>query len=315
LKISRELKTAILVLSSIALLIWGYTFLKGSDIFGTTKVYYVNYDNVEGLSPGAAVTINGLVVGKVSKIHLNNDGKLKVEVLMINPIDIPVTSKAVIYAPGFIGGKQIAIELNFADTNYAQNGDFLVGAVDKGMLESLTDKVEPITHQLDSVLFNVNKLVVALNTTLDPTTQKNLQSAIAELNNTMSNANLITSKFDKIVSSNQGKIDGMMTNFNATSKNLNTLTNDLAQADLKNTIKKFDNAAANLDKILADIEKGNGNIGKLMKDEALYNNLNKASKELNLLLEDFKLNPKRYVNISVFGKNTPAYVEPETSKK
>lgn len=312
-KISRELKTAILVLSSIALLLWGYNFLKGSDLFGSTTKFYVNYDNVEGLSPGAAVTVNGLVVGKVSKITFGDSGKLLVEILMHNPIEVPKNSKAIIYAPGFIGGKQIAIDLNFTDKEIAKDGDFLVGGTETGMLDSLSEKVEPITHKLDSVLYNVNKLVVSLNATLDPATQKNLQNAIGELNQTMANANGITKKFDNIVSSNQGKIDGIMTNFNATSKNLNTLSTDLAQADLKATIQKFDNAAKNLDKLLADIEAGNGNVGKLMKDEALYNNLNKASKELNLLLEDVKLNPNRYINISVFGKKTAPYVEPASS--
>lgn len=314
-KISRELKTAILVLSSIALLIWGYNFLKGSDLFGTTTKFYVTYDNVEGLSPGAPVTINGLVVGKVSKINFAEQGKLLVEIVMTNPVEVTKSSIAVIYSPGFIGGKQIAIEVNFADKQIATDGDYLVGEKESGMLDSLTEKVEPITHKLDSVLYNVNKLVIALNETLDPATQQNLKDALAELNKTMSNANGITSKVDKMVATNQGKIDGIMTDFKSTSKNLNTLSTDLVQADLKATIKKFDSAASNLEKILADIENGNGNVGKLMKDEALYNNLNKASKELNLLLEDVKLNPKRYVNISVFGKKAEPYVEPTSSKE
>ncbi len=314
-KISRELKTAILVLSSIALLIWGYNFLKGSDLFGSTKKFYVTYENVEGLSPGASVTINGLVVGKVSKINFTENGKLLVEIVMSNPIEVSKSSKAVIYSPGFIGGKQIAIELNSNDKEIASDGDHLVGAKESGMLDSLTEKVEPITHKLDSVLYNVNKLVVALNETLDPATQQNLKDALAELNKTMANANGITSKVDKMVATNQGKFDGIMTDFKSTSKNLNTLSTDLVQADLKATIQKFDSAASNLEKILADIENGNGNVGKLMKDEALYNNLNKASKELNLLLEDVKLNPKRYVNISVFGKKAEPYVEPTSSKE
>ena len=156
-KISRELNTAILVLSSIALLLWGYNFLKGSDLFGSTKKFYVNYDNVEGLSPGASVTINGLIVGKVSKINLNEKGKLLVEILMTNPIEVPISSKAIIYSPGFIGGKQIAIDLNFTDPKIAQDGDFLIGEKEAGMLDNLTEKVEPITHKLDSVLYNVRK--------------------------------------------------------------------------------------------------------------------------------------------------------------
>src|SRR5690606_34173178 len=113
----------------------------GSDLFGSTKKFYVKYDNVEGLNPGASVTINGLAVGKVSKINLNDDGKLLVEILMTNPIEVPKTSKAIIYAPGFIGGKQIAIDLNFADNQIAEDGDFLIGEVESGMLDSLTDKV------------------------------------------------------------------------------------------------------------------------------------------------------------------------------
>lgn len=311
-KISRELKTAVLVLSSLALLIWGYNFLKGSDIFGSSRKFYVQYENVEGLAPGAGVTISGLLVGKVNSITLKDQGKLLVEILMTNPIDVPKTSKALIYAPGFIGGKQISIEPNYSDTEIAVSGDFLQSGTQLGMLDSLGEKADPVVKKLDSVLLNVNKLVVSLNNTLDPVAQKNLQNALAELNKTMINANGITTKFDRIVSNNEGKIDGIMTNFNATSKNLNTLSTDLAQSDIKAIIKKFDNAATNLDKLLADIDKGNGNVGKLMKDEALYNNLNKASKELNQLLEDVKLNPKRYINISVFGKNPEKYVEPTT---
>lgn len=311
-KISRELKTSVLVLSSLALLIWGYNFLKGSDIFGSSRKFYVQYENVEGLAPGAGVTISGLLVGKVNSITLKDQGKLLVEILMTNPIDVPKTSKALIYAPGFIGGKQISIEPNYSDTEIAVSGDFLQSGTQLGMLDSLGEKADPVVKKLDSVLLNVNKLVVSLNNTLDPVAQKNLQNALAELNKTMINANGITTKFDRIVSNNEGKIDGIMTNFNATSKNLNTLSTDLAQSDIKAIIKKFDNAATNLDKLLADIDKGNGNVGKLMKDEALYNNLNKASKELNQLLEDVKLNPKRYINISVFGKNPEKYVEPTT---
>lgn len=315
LKISRELKTAILVLSSIALLLWGYNFLKGSDLFGSSRKFFVDYENVEGLAPGASVTINGLVVGKVSHINLSDNGKLMVEIIMTNSIEIPKSSKAIIYSPGFIGGKQIAIHLNLEDKNFAEDGDHLHGESDPGMLDSLTEKVEPITHKLDSVLYNVNKLVISLNQTLDPVTQQNLQNAIAELNQTLANANHITQKVDKVLVTNQGKIDGMMTNFNATSKNLNTLSTDLVQADLKATIQKFDNAAANLDKLFADIQNGNGNVGKLMKDENLYNNLNKASSELNMLLQDVKLNPKRYINISVFGKKTEPYVEPVATQQ
>ena len=314
-KVSKEIKTALLVLVSIALLLWGYNFLKGKNIFDNSRKFYVEYANVEGLSTASAVTINGLGVGKVNHIAIQSNGKLLVEILMTNPVEIPKSSKAIIYAPGLIGGKQIAIETNYASKEMAKSGDYLVAGTQTGLLDGLGAKADPVMQKLDSVLYNVNRLVIGINGTLDPAAQKNLQNALAELNQTMINAKGITSKFDRIVSSNEGKINNIMTDFNATSQNLNKLSTNLSQADLNAIVSKFDHAATNLDNLISSIDRGEGNIGKLMKDETLYKNLNKASKELSQLIEDVKLNPKRYVSISVFGKNAGPYVAPDTLKK
>jgi len=314
LKLSKELKTAILVLTSIALLLWGYNFLKGKNIFDTSRKFYVEYDNVEGLSTASTVTINGLTVGKVSKITILDSGKLLVEILMTNHVEIPKSTKAVIYAPGFIGGKQIALETDFADKEYAKDGDFLIPQAKVGMLDGLGEKVDPVMQKLDSVLLNVNKVVVSINNVLDPQSQQNLKAALADLNETMKNAKGITGKFDRIVDTNTGKINSIVSEFGQTSQNLNKLSNNLSQADIDGILKKFDAAATNLDQLIAGIENGQGNLGKLLKDEALYNNLNKASKEMSQLLEDVKLNPKRYIHLSVFGKNPGPYVAPKSTE-
>ncbi len=313
-KLSKELKTAILVLTSIALLLWGYNFLKGKNIFDTSRKFYVEYDNVEGLSTASTVTINGLTVGKVSKITILDSGKLLVEILMTNHVEIPKSTKAVIYAPGFIGGKQIALETDFADKEYAKDGDFLIPQAKVGMLDGLGEKVDPVMQKLDSVLLNVNKVVVSINNVLDPQSQQNLKAALADLNETMKNAKGITGKFDRIVDTNTGKINSIVSEFGQTSQNLNKLSNNLSQADIDGILKKFDAAATNLDQLIAGIENGQGNLGKLLKDEALYNNLNKASKEMSQLLEDVKLNPKRYIHLSVFGKNPGPYVAPKSTE-
>ena len=314
-KISKEIKTALLVLVSIALLLWGYNFLNGKNIFDNSRKFYVEYDNVEGLTTASTVTINGLVVGKVSHITIQPSGKLKVELLMTNPVEFSKSSQAVIYAPGLLGGKQISIVADYTHKELAQSGDFLVAGVQLGMIDGLGAKADPVMQKLDSVLYNVNKLVVGVNATLDPVAQKNLQNAMAELNQTMINARGITTKFDQLVSSNEGKINSIVTDFNVTSQNLNKLSTNLSQADLNAIVTKFDHAATNLDHLIASIDRGEGNIGKLMKDETLYQNLNKASKELSELIEDVKLHPKRYVSISVFGKNAGPYVAPDTLKK
>lgn len=311
--ISREVKTAVLVLLSIGMLIWGYTFLNGKNIFSSSRTFFVEYDNVEGLSTASSVTINGMVVGKVHHISLKEQGKLLVELMMTENVDVPKSSKAIIYSPGFIGGKQIALEINYKDPELAQSGDYLQAGSLTGLIDGLGEKVDPIAKKLDSVLYNVNILVQTINKTLDPAAQKNLQDALAQLNAAMTNANAITGKFDRIVSSNETKINNIVSDFNTTSKNLSAFSNDLDKIQLQklqDILNKFDSAASNLDNMMTDINSGKGNLGKLMKEEQLYQNLEDATKELNQLLEDVKLNPRRYINISVFGKKAAPYEEP-----
>lgn len=139
-KITKEIKTAILVLVSIALLIWGIMFLSGTNLFNSNRKFYVVYPNVEGLSTASSVTINGLVVGKVSRIQLREDGELLVELLMTDPVDVPKSSKAVIYSPSFLGGKQIALQINYKEADLAQDGDFLEGGNMSGLLDGLGEK-------------------------------------------------------------------------------------------------------------------------------------------------------------------------------
>lgn len=311
--LSKEIKTALLVLLSIAMLIWGYTFLNGKNIFSSSRTFFVEYDNVEGLSTASSVTINGMVVGKVHKISLIGQGRLLVELMMTENVDIPKSSKAVIYSPDLLGGKQIALQINYKDPELAESGDHLQSGSITGIIDGLGEKVDPIAKKLDSVLYNVNILVGSINKTLDPVARKNLQEALAELNTTMKNANAITGKFDRIVSTNESRINNIVSDFNTTSKNLSAFSNDLDKIQLQklqDILNKFDNAASNLDNMLADVNNGKGNVGKLLKEEQLYQNIEDATKELNQLLEDVKLNPRRYINISVFGKKAQPYKEP-----
>lgn len=312
--ISREIKTAVLVLLSIGMLIWGYTFLNGKNLFNSSRTFFVEYDNVEGLSTASSVTINGMVVGKVHHISLKGQGKILVELVMTDDVDIPISSKAVMYSPDLIGGKQIALQINYNDATLAKSGDYLQSGKMTGMIDDFTQKVDPIAKKLDSVLYNVNILVQSINKTLDPAAQKNLQESLAQLNATMGNANAITGKFDRIVSTNEAKINNIVSDFNTTSKNLSAFSNDLDKIQLQklqDILNKFDSAASSLNQMMADANSGKGNIGKLMKEEQLYNNLESATKELNQLLEDVKLNPSRYINISVFGKKAQPYQESE----
>lgn len=310
-KISKEIKTALLVIGSLALLIWGYNFLKGKDLFSSNRTFYVNYDNVEGLNQASTVTINGMIVGKVNNIFMNNEGTITVELSVNSPIEIPASTVAEIYSPGMLDGKQVALIVDFSDGNLANSGDFLNSGVKIGLLDGLSGKADPIMVKLDSVLYNVNQLVVGLNNTLDDSLKTSLQNSLAELNHTLKNTTQITTGFNRIVADNEQKIGTIVSDFSETSGNLKQMSEELAQADLKATLDKFEETADNLSNMMAKIESGEGNLGKLINDDELYNNLEGTSKELNQLIEDIKLNPKRYLNISVFGKKSTPYEEPK----
>ncbi|HMI06873.1 MAG TPA: MlaD family protein [Flavobacterium sp.] len=317
-KITREIKTAILVIASILLFIWGYWFLRGRDLLTDYKTFYVQYDNVEGLTASAPVTINGLVIGKVNKISfLDNSGKLLVELQIKSDFPISRTSVAAIYEPGLIGGKQIQIIPNFKDPVMAKSGAMLAGDNVPGLTALVGNKLTPIGESLEKVLKNADKLLDNVNNVLNKDSQENLKKAIVELRITMEEFHRASGSLNGILDNNKGKIDGIVTNFNKVSKDFSSISDSLNKADLGKTAKNLQKTLDNVDQIIAGVQSGKGTLGKLMKDDALYKDLNAASKELELLLQDVRLNPTRYVNVSLFGKKNKPYTAPvnDTIKK
>lgn len=310
-KLTREIKTAILVIASILLFIWGYSFLKGKDLFTDYKTFYVEYNNVEDLAQSAPVTLNGLGIGKVNKITINETtGRLTVELQLKTDFPISKTSKAAMYSPSLIGGKQIKIIPNLADKDLATDGQTLEAAVELGLTESLGGKIEPIQQKLDLMLANINTLVSGLNNVLDKKGQEDLKKSLAELSQTMEQFHRASGSLNSILDTNKAQINGVVTNFNKMSNNFNKISDSLNKADLGKTVRNLNQTLAKVDGIMSNLNSGKGTAGKLLNDDALYNNLSKTSKELELLLEDVRLNPTRYINVSVFGKKNKPYVAP-----
>lgn len=310
-KLTREIKTAILVIASILLFIWGYSFLKGRDLFTNYKTFYVEYNNVEDLSASAPVTINGLIIGKVNKITINEvTGKLLVELQLKTDFPISKSSQASLYSPSLIGGKQIKIIPNLADKEPAEDGQTLIPTVELGLTESLGGKIEPIQQKLDIMLANINTLVSGLNNVLDKQGQENLKKSLAELSQTMEQFHRASGSLNTILDTNKGQINGVVTNFNKMSSNFNKISDSLNKADLGKTVRNLNQTLAKVDNIMSNLNSGKGTAGKLLNDDALYNNLSKTSKELELLLQDVRLYPTRYVNVSLFGKKNKPYVAP-----
>jgi phospholipid/cholesterol/gamma-HCH transport system substrate-binding protein len=317
LKLTKEIKTAILVIVSIILFIWGYNFLKGKNLFDNSNKLFVVYENVAGLATSAPVTLNGLTIGKVNSITINPDGKLLVELHITTDFPIAKSSIAEIYDSGLVGGRQIAIKPNLQDKNYTQSGDYLQASSKLGLTDALAQQLEPLQDKIQKLLDNADVLFTNVNGILDNQTKQNLKNSIAELNNTLSEFSAVSKNLNEIVATNKTKLGSVISNFDKTSANLVVMSDSLAKANLGQTVKNLEKTLASVDKLMAEMEQGKGTMGKLMKDETMYNNFSKASNELELLLQDLRLNPTRYVNVSLFGKKNKPYVAPinDTIKK
>ncbi len=310
-KISREIKTAVLLIASILLFIWGYSFLKGKAVFANYKTYYVTYDNVEGLAKSAPVTLNGLAIGKVNDITIEEStGKLIVELQITTDFPISSTSLATIYEPGLIGGKQIAIEPDFKNKDLAVNGQELKGNLKLSLSASVQEKLVPLQAKLESILNNTDRLLSGVNTILDKKSQENIKTALSELSQTMLELHATSASASSILNDNKSDLKGVITNFKKVSTDFAKISDSLNRADLGKTVKNLNKTLAKVDGVMLDLQSGKGTAGKLLKDEALYNSLKATTKEMELLLQDVRLYPNRYINVSVFGKKNKPYVSP-----
>ena len=303
-KISRELKTGAIAIGIIVLFIWGFNFLKDQSVYDSTRIFYVEYSDVQGLKQNSPVTINGLDIGKVSDIyfHPGKKGKLIVKMEVTNDVVFSSNSVTKIYSPGLISPKSIKILMAIDGAEFAKNRDTLTGELDLGILGTIDDQIGPLKLKLENFVSNTDSLILDLSNLLDAENQRNLKLSIENFKN-------LSYKVDQILESNKEKVDSLLTYTNTSMRNLAEMTDSLKKADLAATVVKLQTTLDSFNGVLDSIQSGNGSIGKLMNDDALYNNLEGASKELEELLRDFKLHPKRYVHVSVFGKKAKEYEE------
>jgi phospholipid/cholesterol/gamma-HCH transport system substrate-binding protein len=312
LKLSRELKTGVIVVGGILLFILGFSYLKSTPLFDNSKTLYAVYPNVGGLQAGTMVSINGFGVGKVNDIKfIDSQGNLLVTFTVSSEFEFSKNSRVELYDTGIIGGKGLQITPIFDSAPNATSGDTLQTDTRPGLTELAQQKLTPLFKKFESAVTDADSVLMNVNNVLDTKTKKDLQQAISGLSELMVSLNGSANTLNSILKNNEGKLDNSLTNFEALTANFAQLSDSLNNAGLGRTLSSLESTIANLDKVMAKIENGDGTLGKLMNDKELYTNLNSASRELDLLLQDFRLNPKRYVNVSVFGKKQKEYEVPE----
>jgi phospholipid/cholesterol/gamma-HCH transport system substrate-binding protein len=309
LAISREVKTAGLVITGLLLIVFLFNYLKGENLLDSSRKFYAVFENVEGLGTSSPVTINGYTVGRVQTIEFvnNSNGELMVMLLLNNDYEFSINSEAQLYENGLIGGKAIAIIPKFDNAKIAQSGDKLKSSVKAGLSELLNQKLTPLQEKIETMMVSADSVLKNINDVLDEKTKANIRGSIAELNSTIASFKDTSIALNGLISDNQEKLNSTLTNVDQISSNLSSITDSIASADLAQTIRSLESTIGNFDEVLTHIENGEGSIGKLLKDEGLYNNLEGASKQLEELLQDMKLNPKRYVHFSLFGKRAKQY--------
>ncbi|MDP3313982.1 MlaD family protein [Lutibacter sp.] len=316
-KITREFKTGLVFVAVIALFIWGYNFLKGFNLFdGPLTTFYAEYSDVEGLNTASVVTINGVVVGKIISIEFNKDpekrGNLIVEFSVENDFEFSKKSIAKIYSTSIMGGKSLAIVPSF-EGEMAIPGDFLKGETESDIFTSVSEKLSPLQAKVENVIVNADSLLVGFNDVLDAKTRLNLKSTISQLNEVVTSFSKTAKSVEELMLKNEVKISNTLSNSDRIASNFAKLSDSLASANIGMTIKNLEETINNLNGVLSSIESGKGTLGKLVKDEKMYNNLTNASKELEELLREMKLHPKRFVHFSLFGKKEKGF-EGETKQ-
>ncbi len=311
-KLSREIKTGIIVIGGILLFILGFSFLKSTPLFDNNKTLYAVYENVGGLQTGTQVSINGFAVGTVNDIRFRDQsGNLLVTFSVDNNFNFSRNSKAELYDTGIIGGKGIQIKPVFDDAPLVKSGDTLPSDTKPGLTELVQQRLTPLQRKVEGAVSHADSLLMNFNAILDDDTKKNLREGIEGLNKMVYSFQQSANSLNTLLESNKSQLDSSIRNINTITSNFSKLSDSIAQVGLPETMQNLDETITSLNSLLGRIEKGEGSLGKLMHNEELYNNLSNASQELDLLLQDFRLNPKRYVNVSVFGKKQKDYTLPE----
>jgi phospholipid/cholesterol/gamma-HCH transport system substrate-binding protein len=304
-KLSYEIKTALLVMSGIFLFIVMINYLKSNDIFVSDRSFFAIYEDVEGVSTGTPVTISGFNVGSVQDISFyGDDAKLLLKFRVENDFEFSSNSIAQIYETGLIGGKALAI-IPVNGKNLAISGDTLQSDIAPGLTELVNDKLSPLQEKIESMVVSADSLLIAVNSVFDIETKQNLTLSIENFSATIQSAKKSVDVLEEVLGNNENRLNSIILNADQSFKNLSNLSENFDELDL--VIENLSKSSTNINSITSEIKAGNGLVNKVVYDEMFVESLDQISSNINLLLEDLRMNPKRYVHFSLFGKKNKTY--------
>ncbi|MCS7078305.1 MAG: MlaD family protein [Bacteroidia bacterium] len=306
-KISTEVKAGILAVITLALLFATVNYLKGHT-FSHTHKFYALFDKVNGIQQGTKVLWNGMTVGRVNRISVNEQYKIRVDFQVDDDIPVPKGSKVSIQGDAIFGASKLVI-VPSQEKVLAQSGEELEGVVREDIMNKLSNKFEPISQKLEHTITKVDTLLDRLNKVLNAQNQTNISDILQSLKTTTASLAIAIQKINEATSKEQlqsilKKIESSVSNLEQNNQNISKImaNSAIATDTLKLTLSRINTNLSLTQKTLEKINSDQGSIGKLLNDKSLYENLSHSARDLDSLLIDLKANPKRYVHFSLIGR-------------
>jgi phospholipid/cholesterol/gamma-HCH transport system substrate-binding protein len=314
-KISNETKIGLMALAGVVLLVFGFTFLKGKSLFKKEKRIYAKYQDVQGLALSNPVVINGVQIGRVENLDGGKDMRtIVVTVNLTKDVNIPDNSLGVIN-PNLLGSPSLEIQLGNS-TNFLKNNDTLLTTLSSGAFDEALKVINPVLYEVRGAVKSLDSVLNVVTNVFDTTSKRNIREMISHLNATTASFASSSASLQQLLNVQNGALAGTLNNVKSFTANLNsnndklngiltdakTASGKFAEIDLKKTLDTLNIAVSNFKTGSEKINSKDGSIGLLLNDKQLYNNLQATSNKINILLDDIRIHPKRYVNVSVFGK-------------
>lgn len=309
--ISKEAKTGLMVSISVIVIILGTYFLKGFNLFSSDRTYNCYFENVQGLTPSAAVQIRGTVVGNVSEIQLQGKEKVKVVIAVDKDIKLPQGTTAALISPDLMGGKVLRLDLG-SGTTMLEKDAIIPAVVELGPLDKVTAQLDPVLTNANNVMFRLDSIMQSIQAIFNDETRINLQQSVASMESTMKNFASLSASLNnesaqlagiiRNANSITANVANNSKNIDAVMNNLRITTDKISKAELDKMVNKLQLTLDETQIMMGKINRGEGSLGLMANDKQLYNNLSTSMASLDRLLDDLKKHPSRYINIRLFGR-------------